>query len=164
MERKAPTSWNNLMDCEIFTERLRALAGLQHGFRQSPNLDSYQIMGRLGLVLAARRVQAAVLAVSMVIIGVYGIGMLGELSQLSMLGIALGYALVMLTVLRRFPYWSPRTPLSEGLIALSECRLNDPASFLSNIRCDLNAVNNSMLSELCLLLALDRRRSAGSHQ
>ncbi len=147
------------MDCEIFTERLRALAGLQQGFRQSPILDSFQIMGRLGFVLAARRVQASALAVTMVIVGVYGMGMLGELSQLSMLGIALGYAMVMLTVIRRFPYWSPRKPLAEGLLALIECRLNDPDSFLSNIRCDLASVNNAMLSELCLQLALDRHRA-----
>ncbi|HEC1424148.1 TPA: hypothetical protein R1W95_000934 [Pseudomonas aeruginosa] len=152
------------MDCQIFTERLRALAGLHHGFRQSPSLDSYQIMGRLGLVLAARRAQAAVLGMAMVVVGVYGIKLV-QPSQLSMLGIALGYALVMLIVLRRFPYWSPRKPLSEGLMALSECRLNDPANFLSGIRSDLHAVNNAMLSELCMLLALDRRRSnAGSNQ
>lgn len=153
------------MDCQIFTERLRALAGLHHGFRQSPSLDSFQIMGRLGLVLAARRAQAAVLGMAMVVVGVYGMGKLVEPSQLSMLGIALGYALVMLIVLRRLPYWSPRKPLSEGLMALSECRLNDPANFLSGIRSDLHAVNNAMLSELCMLLALDRRRSnAGSNQ
>lgn len=153
------------MDHEFFIERLRNLAGNQPGRQLSMQLDTFQIMGRFGFVLAARRAQAAALAVAMVIIGMYGMGTLGEPSLLSMIALALGYSLVMLIVLRRFPYWSPRKPLSEGLMALSECRLNDPASFLSSIRCDMHAVNNAMLSELCLLLALDRRRSnEGGHQ
>lgn len=154
------------MDHAFFNERLRHLAS-NHAERQPAmmELDTLQIVGRLGFVLAARRAQAAALTVALVVFGIFVMGRFGEVSQLSMIGLALGYALAMLTLLRRFPYWSPCKPLAEGLIALSAYKLNDPASFLSGIHCDLRTVNNTMLSELCMLLVLDRRRaSAGSHQ
>lgn len=144
------------MDCTIFTERLRALAGRQV-LLNSPSLDSFQVMGRLGFVLAVRRAQALAVALVMVLSGIYVLGLVGGVSQLGMIVVALGYALAMQVVLFRFPYWSPRKPLAEGLLALSECRLNDPDRFFSHILSDLACVNNTMLSELCLQLALDQR-------
>ncbi|HBP1602118.1 TPA: hypothetical protein L5U90_003218 [Pseudomonas aeruginosa] len=154
------------MDHAFFYERLQHLASTHAEHKPAMmELDTLQIVGRLGFVLAARRAQAAMLTIALAIIGIFAMGRFGEVSQLSMIGLALAYALAMLTLLRRFPYWSPRKPLAEALMALSAYKLNDPASFLSGIRCDLRTVNNPMLSELCLRLVLDGRRAdAGSHQ
>ena len=73
-------------------------------------------------------------------------------------GLALGMAVVSTALVRCWPYWTPSESLRAGLLALSAYPLNDFAQFMAHQRTALLVVNNTMLSDLCLQLAMDRRR------
>lgn len=146
------------MDQNEFSRRLRLLAGNQ----SSPidqSIDPYtRILGSLGLIKTIRRLQA------MVVIAVLVMGSTAALRsvELASTGWSWGVALILaaagLVIVRRCPYWTPAGALRDGLITLSCYQLNDLGTFLQHQRTDLSTVNNTLLSDLCMQLALDRRR------
>lgn len=150
------------MDQEEFSRRMRQLAGAQsHPVDQS--LDAYtRILGSLGFAGAVRRTQAAALCV------ILGWGFVEVLhavdfdSKVSTWGMALTLAAAGMMIIRRFPYWTPACALRDGLLTLSSYQLNDLATFLQHQRTDLTTVNNTLLSDLCIQLTMDRRRPAKS--
>lgn len=146
------------MDQNEFSRRLLLLAGVQNPATVDTGDDYTRILGSLGLVCSLRRAQAVLLC------GLLGLGAFAALhaiapsSKSAVLAMALLLAGVSLVILRRFPYWTPAGPLSDGLHTLSRFTLNDLGEFIRNQRTDLSAVNNTLLNDLCMQLAMDRRR------
>lgn len=148
------------MDQNEFSRRLRLLAGPNNDGPIDQTLEPYtQILGSLGLAKTARRLQAAALSV---VLGAGSIALLMSLELVSShatWAVALALAAVTVVVVRRFPFWTPAGALRDGLVTLSRYQLNDLDAFLKHQRTNLTAVNNTLLSDLCMQLAMDRRRS-----
>lgn len=146
------------MDQNEFSRRLRILAGPQDRAATAPVDEYTRILGSLGFVSAVRRAQAVALCALLMLAAICALHSI-ELSSKPLTAVlALSAAGVSVLILRVFPYWSPAGPLGEGLNALSRYPLNDLGEFIRNQRTDLSAVNNTLLSDLCLQLAMDSRR------
>lgn len=146
------------MNQNEFSRRLRLLAGPQGSAATVP-VDEYTcILGSLGFVSAVRRAQAVVLWTLLMLAALGALHTIELSSKPLAAALALSAAGVSMSILRLFPYWSPAGPLAEGLNALSRYPLNDFGEFIRNQRTDLSAVNNTLLSDLCLQLAMDSRR------
>lgn len=146
------------MDQNEFSRRLRLLAGSQDR-AATVSVDEYtRILGSLGFVSAVRRAQAVVLCALLMLAAFCALHSIELSSKPLAAALALSAAGVSVSILRLFPYWSPAGPLGEGLNALSRYPLNDLGEFIRNQRTDLSAVNNTLLSDLCLQLAMDSRR------
>lgn len=146
------------MDQSEFSRRLRCLAGTHEGSAAAAVDEYTRILGSLGFVSAVRRVQAVVVCTLSILGSVWAISSFDPHSKVSVFALVLLSAGVSVSMLRRFPYWSPAGALGEGLHALSRYPINDLDAFIRNQRTDLTAVNNTLLSDLCVQLAMDRRR------
>lgn len=148
------------MDQNEFSRRLRLLAGPNNDGPIDQSLEPYtRILGSLGLARTARRLQAAALSLAL---GAGSIALLLTVelgSAHATWAVAVALAAVSVVVVRRFPYWTPAGALRDGLLTLSRYQLNDLDAFLQHQRTDLTTVNNTLLSDLCMQLAMDRRRS-----
>lgn len=145
------------MDQNEFSRRLRHLAGA-HSHPASRSLDTYPlIIGSLGFAKAVRRTQALALSLALGL-GAVGILLAVDFSMPATCLLALVLAAAGVQVVRLFPYWTPAGALREGLLALSTYQLNDLGSFMRHQRTDLTIVNNTLLSDLCMQLAMDQRR------
>lgn len=147
------------MDQNEFSRRLRQLAGVGRHPAERSSGEYNRILGSLGLAMTVRRVQALALCL---VLG-WGAVVILHATDLSLPatgGVALLLAAAGTYGVRRFPYWTPAGALRSGLIALSTYPLNDLGSFIKNQRTDLTVVNNTLLSDLCMQLAMDRRRPA----
>lgn len=146
------------MDQNEFSSRLRLLAG-DTSHHVDTTLEPYtRILGSLGFANAVRRGQAAAL---IVMLGVCAVMILraAELGLgVASLCVAMILAAAGTLIVRRFPYWTPPGALRDGLLTLSGYQLNDLKSFLLHQRTDLTIVNNTLLSDLCLQLVMDKRR------
>jgi hypothetical protein len=143
------------MDHIEFSRRLRVLAGNSTEGRDQGRLEVNQILGRLGFARLVRQTQAVVLALVIAGIGLY-LAHSTLSSAAEFLGCSLALAGLTIGILRRFPYRNPEKSLSEGLIALSNFELNDSSMFLGRQRTNCTAVNNTLLSDLCMQLANDQ--------
>ena len=148
------------MDQNEFSRRLRLLAGADTN-TVAQTIDPYmRILGSLGLVSTVRRTQAVMLGLIMGLGFVLVLHSVDLGSKAATWVLALSLAAAGLTILRRFPYWTPADALSEGLLTLSSYPLNDLDLFIKHQRTDLRVVNNTLISDLCLQVAMDRRRPA----
>jgi len=148
------------MDQNEFSRRLRLLAGAETN-TVAQAMDPYtRILGSLGLVSTVRRTQAVMLGLIMGLGFVLVLHSVDLGSKAATVVLALSLAAAGLTILRRFPYWTPAGALSDGLLTLSSYPLNDLDSFIKHQRTDLRIVNNTLISDLCLQVAMDRRRPA----
>lgn len=152
-----------IMDQNEFSKRLRQLAGT-HTKQVELSSDPYmRILGSLGFAKTVRRLQAFFLSAGLALIAMGAMKVLGAASIASSWGMAIPLAAAGVMFVRHFPYWTPAGALRDGLETLSHYPLNDLDAFLKHQRTDLTAVNNTLLSDLCMQLALDRRRPVVTH-
>lgn len=146
------------MDQNEFSRRLRLLAGdTSHHVDQS--VDPYtRILGSLGFAYAVRRSQAAALSMILGFCAVIGFSATDLGSGGAGLCMAVIFAAAGVLFVRHVPYWTPTGALRDGLLTLSGYQLNDLGSFLLHQRTDLTIVNNTLLSDLCIQLVMDKRR------
>ena len=145
------------MDQHEFSRRLVQLAGPGPEVGEA-HVEHSMILGRLGFACAVRRGQAVLLLIVLGILCYLSLSSATSASGTGLWGLALLHAGATLAVLRYWPYWTPGRPLREGLMALAQYPLNDLEQFLTNQRTNLSVVNNTLLSDLCMQLALDRCR------
>ena len=153
----APRTWIASMDQHEFSRRLMQLAGPGPDVGQ-PLVEHSMILGRLGFACAVRRGQAVLLLIVLGILCYVSLSSVTSASGAGLWGLSLLHAGATLAVLRYWPYWTPGRPQREGLLALAQYPLNDLEQFLANQRTNLSVVNNTLLSDLCMQLALDRCR------
>lgn len=146
------------MDQNELSRRLRLLAGGDVSALPQRCEGHSFILGSLGFACAVRRAQAILLMLALIVASSLAIQASGIQSQSGTWGLALFLVGVSMVIVRFFPYRTPQMALKRGLLALSQHQLNDPAAFIAHQRTRLDAVNNTLLSDLCLQLAMDRRR------
>lgn len=150
------------MDQYEFSRRLRLLAGPQTKPVDQSMKPYTRILGSLGMANTVRRLQAVVLSAALAVSSAFVLRSADLASTTGTWGMALIFAAVGLVIVRRFPYWTPAGALHDGLITLSSYQLNDLGAFLQHQRTDLTTLNNTLLSDLCMQLAMDRRRPVAS--
>lgn len=147
------------MDQQYLSLRLSRLAGGAEGVDLPEIVRADYVLGRLGFIRVLRFAQAAMftgvwcslLYIGLVCINIHPGNWLWALGAV--------HAGVGMVLARRLHYWAPTTPLRQGLIALSRLKLNDPRAFIANQRTDLSRINYALLTDLCMQLAMDTRRS-----
>lgn len=146
------------VDQNEFSRRLRVLAGGCAAEESAPAPDRLFILGSLGFAKTVRQAQGCVL-IAVIALGCYFAFLAFDpVGMVQRCGFALGLAAASTWLVKCWPYWTPRNSLRAGLLALSAYPFNDFDQFASHQRTALLTVNNTMLSDLCLQLALDRRR------
>ncbi|KQW19718.1 MULTISPECIES: hypothetical protein [Pseudomonas] len=152
------------MDQSEFTRRLLQLVNAQPK-RVELTSDPYmRILGSLGFAKAIRQLQALLLCAALALGAAGVLKAMGAASSASSWGMAISLAAAGVMIVRRVPYWTPAGALRDGLVTLSNYRLNDLDAFLKHQRTDLTSLNNTLLSDLCMQLALDRRRPVTTHR
>lgn len=146
------------MDHTEFSRRLRQLAGNHSAAPHAFDIDYSLILGSLGYACMMRRAQAAILALVLLPLGFVCIDAVGLSPGYQTWAAAFLYAVVTVAIVRHVPYWTPRKAVGEGLLALSRYQLNDFEQFIANQRTNLTVVNNKLLSDLCVQLAMDKCR------
>jgi hypothetical protein len=146
------------MDQNELSYRLCRLAGASACQSTARNDDFALIIGSLGFACAVRRAQGIALLAVLLGLCLWAMREISVSSLSGLWGVTLLLVASSMVAVRFFPYWTPPKALRTGLIALSEYPLNDPAQFIAHQRTPINALSNALLSDLCLQLALDRRR------
>lgn len=148
------------MDQNEFSRRLCVLAGGRAAGESAPPPDRVFILGSLGFAKAVRQAQAFALIAAIALGCYFAFVTVDPVGLVQKWALALGLAVASTWLVKCWPYWTPRNSLRAGLLALSAYPFNDFAQFAANQRTALLTVNNTMLSDLCLQLAMDRRRPA----